>query len=49
MESKKGKGGEERIFQLEEASSDYLAQLPEDFRTDKKLKHIAMGIAQIPV
>lgn len=51
VESKKDdkRGGEERIFRLEETCSDHLAQLSEDFSTDKKLNNVAMGIFQIPV
>lgn len=46
---KRQKEGEEGIFQFEEACSYHLAQLSEEFRADKKLNRVAMGIVKIPV
>jgi len=34
---------------LEEAYNDHLAQLPDQYRADHKLKHVVMGIVQMPL
>lgn len=41
--------GWDRIVQLEEICNSHQVQLPDNFRTNQKLKYIIEGIIQIPL